>query len=88
MHDRAASPLHRQHDVAGIGDGRGKGPVLLRIRRLVVEPDVEGDGARLQRLEGGEHIDVGLPRERVFAVLRDRGVVDRNDGDLVAQLAR
>jgi len=83
--DRAAGALHREHDVPRIGDRRGEGPVLAGIGRLVIEPDIEGDGARLQRLQGTEQIDVGLARKGIPAIAGDRRVIDRDDRHEIAE---
>ncbi|HEY8860742.1 MAG TPA: hypothetical protein VIN37_01435 [Candidatus Limnocylindria bacterium] len=83
-----ARALHREDDVAGVLDRGRQRPILVRVRRVVVEADVEGDEARRQGLQRGQQIDPGLPRERIRAVAADGLVIQRDDRQLVRQRAR
>ena len=83
-----ARALHREYNVARVFDGGGEGAILIGVRRRVIEADVERDDARLHRLERAQEVGIRLSGQRIAAVLRDRGVVDRHDRDLVADLGR
>ena len=81
---RGARSLHCEEHVAGISDRGGEGPVLFWVDRRIVESDVERDDARVQGAEGAKKVRVRLVRERIPAVLGDRGIVEGDDGYLIA----
>jgi len=81
---RCAGTLHRKQDIAGVFDGGRKCAVLFGVLRGVVEADVEGDHAGVQRLERPKQLGVDRARKWV-AVLVDGSVVERDDGHLIRE---